>query len=397
MSEAPASEDTNIVDYDDVMSRYQDSLNTMLRGFRGGARFLENWVHDPEHSKSILNMIEAARTDGLGDVTILLGAPTLAAVDLGHLRSLAAPLGAVETTPSGTSLAFKVTFAGAGDTATSGGAEAYARAQRAREERDARLKADAARAAAAAGTGDTLPAIYVAGVRRLQEQEHRHEGTLPAATAEQLALEVRAAGARLAVLVTTADHTVRVARHDGGDDPTRRALLEGLCGILEEKPLLEDANHAVIRLEYGLRERGQPRPVAGILSPESTPAFRGLAAMVRDLLAQYRMHTGFAEVSNRWDLPPALAWREATHGQRLQTLQTALDRLAPGLGLAAGDIACTRLDKNTRVTVELRVEMPPAKKPLLLRALEVELKRTVEPTLHVYQEEMHDKNKLRRL
>jgi hypothetical protein len=394
MSDATAD---NVVDYDDVISRYEASLNTMLRGFRGGARFLENWVHDPEHAKSILNMIEAARTGGLAEVTILLGTATLASVEIGSLRALAAPLGTVETVPSDKALALKVVFGAGSGGGSSRGAEAHARAQRAREERDARLRASAMQAAAAGGGGDELPSFYGAGVQAILRQPFTHEGSLPAAAGEQVALQAQAGAVRLAVLIDAAEHTVRAARHSGATDPQQRALLERLCGIMEDKPLLECADHAVVRLEYGLRDRSSRRPVAGILTPESTPAFRGLASLVRDLLAQYRARTGFDEVRNRWDPPPAPAWREATHGQRLLKLQAALDELSGPLGLAAGDVVCTRLDKNTRVTVEFHVELTTAQKPLLLRALESGLKQAVEPTLHLYQEEMHDKNKLRRL
>jgi hypothetical protein len=43
------------------------------------------------------------------------------------------------------------------------------------------------------------------------------------------------------------------------------------------------------------------------------------------------------------------------------------------------------------------VDLPAAQKPRLLMALERWLKDAVEPALHLYQEEMHDKNKIRRL
>jgi hypothetical protein len=47
--------------------------------------------------------------------------------------------------------------------------------------------------------------------------------------------------------------------------------------------------------------------------------------------------------------------------------------------------------------VLVRVDLPAAKKAGLLMALERGLKDAVEPALHLYQEEMHDKNKIRRL
>ena len=62
-----------------------------------------------------------------------------------------------------------------------------------------------------------------------------------------------------------------------------------------------------------------------------------------------------------------------------------------------GDVVCTRLDLRSRATVEFRAELPAQKKALLMMDLERGLKDAVEPVLHLYQEEMHDKNKIRRL
>ena len=60
-------------------------------------------------------------------------------------------------------------------------------------------------------------------------------------------------------------------------------------------------------------------------------------------------------------------------------------------------MVCTRLDRSTRATIEFRAELPAKQKALMMMELERGLKDTVEPVLHLYQEEMHDKNKIRRL
>ena len=58
---------------------------------------------------------------------------------------------------------------------------------------------------------------------------------------------------------------------------------------------------------------------------------------------------------------------------------------------------CTRLDRTTRATIEFRVELPAQRKAVVMMALERGLKDRLEGTIHLYQEEMHDKNKIRRL
>jgi len=385
----------NVVDYDQVTGAYVSSLNTQLRGFRGGARFLEHWVHDPDPVKSIVNMIEAAETDGLADVTVMIGAPTQATVDMARLDKLAAELGQVAKEEREGGLALTVRFARAATTVAGLGAEARDRARRAREARDARLRAQA-EAAVRRAPMDGLHPIYRDAVARILGAPLAHEGPAEAAPGLTVIEEARD-GWVLTALVDPATHRVRAARHRGARADTR-ALLDALCAIMVDKPLLECADHAVIRLEHRLRDRGRPRPVAGIVTPESVDrVFAPLTATVRGLLAEYRRRTGYADTENRFDPEPGAAWKALSPEQRLARLQAALDDLVAAWGLTRGDVVCTRLDLRGRATVEFRAELPAEKKAWMMMDLERGLKETVEPVLHLYQEEMHDKNKLRRL
>ena len=386
---------TNIVDYDQVTGAYVSGLNTQLRGFRGGARFLEHWVHDPDPVKSIINMIEAAETDGLADVTVVIGAGTQAAVEMARLDKLAAELGQVAKEEREGGLALTVRFTRAATPVAGLGAEARDRARRAREARDTRLRAQA-QAAAPRAPADGLHPIYRDAVARILAGPLAHEGTTEAAPGLER-LEASRDGFTLAVLVDRATHRVRSARHRGAQKAVR-ALLEALCATLEDKPLLECADHGVIRLEHRLRDRTRPRPVEGIVTPESVdPSFAPLSAAVRDLLTEYRRRTGYAETENRFDPEPGAAWKTLNQEQRLARLQGALDELIVERGLKRGDVVCTRLDRSTRATIEFRAELPAQRKAVMMMELERGLKDTVEPVLHLYQEEMHDKNKIRRL
>jgi hypothetical protein len=385
---------TNTVDYDQVTATYESGLNTQLRGFRGGARFLEHWVHDPDPVKSIVNMIEAAETAGLADVTVVLGARTQAAVEMARLDKLAAELGQVAKEERAGGLALTVRFTRAAPATPGLGAEARDRARRAREARDARLRAQA-RAVAPRPAADGLHPVYREAVARILAAPLAHEGAAQAGPG--LRLEAERAGWILSVLIDADTHRVQVARHRGARADTR-ALLEGLCAIMAGTPLLECADHAVIRLEHRLRDRARPRPVAGVVTPASVePAFAPLSAAVRELLAQYRRRTGYRETDNRFDPEPAPAWQALGPEQRVARLRAGLDALAAGYGLRPGDVVCTRIDRATRATVAFRAALPAHQKARLMMALERGLKDTVEGTIHLYQEEMHDKNKIRRL
>jgi hypothetical protein len=385
----------NVVDYDQVTGSYVSGLNTQLRGFRGGARFLEHWVHDPDPVKSIVNMIEAAETDGLPDVTVVIGSRTQAAVDMARLDKLAAELGQVAKEEREGGLALTVRFTRAATPVAGLGAAARDRARRAREARDARLRAQAEGAVRRA-PADRLHPIYRDAVAQILGAPLVHDG--PAEPASGLTcLEATRDGFTLTALVDPATHRVRTARHREARGDTR-ALLEALCAIMTDKPLLECADHAVIRLEHRLRDRTRPRPVAGIVTPESVePAFAPLTAAVRELLAEYRRRTGYAESENRFDPEPGAAWQALSPEERMGRVQAALDELVDARGLKRGDVVCTRVDRSTRATVEFRTELPAQKKALMMMELERGLKDAVEPVIHLYQEEMHDKNKIRRL
>jgi hypothetical protein len=385
----------NVVDYDQVTGGYESGLNTQLRGFRGGARFLEHWVHDPDPVKSIVNMIEAAETAGLPDVTVMLGARTQAALDMARLDKLAGELGQVAKEARDGGLSLTVRFTRVATRVAGLGAEARDRARRAREARDARLAAQAKMATPRAAVEGLHP-IYRDAVAAILAGPLAHEGA-PPASSDLALLEASRDGWTLSVLVDPASHRVQVARFRDARGETR-ALLEGLCAIMEDKPLLECADHAAIRLEHRLRDRAAARPVAGIVTPESVePAFAPLTAAVRALLADHRRRTGYAETDNRFDPEAAPAWRALTAEQRKARIQTALDELVARRGLRAGDVVCTKLDRVARATVEFRAELPAQKKALMMMSLERDLKDSLEGTIHLYQEEMHDKNKIRRL
>lgn len=384
----------NVVDYEQVTESYETTLNTQLRGFRGGTRFLEHWVHDPDPLKSVINMIEAAATDGLADVTVLLGARSQAALDMGWLVEQAGALGEVTKAPRDGRLALTVRFTSAAAAAPGLGAEARDRARRAREARDARLAAQAG--PPPPPPRDGLDPVYREAVRQILAGALTHEGTVATMPGVER-LSIARDGWVLEAFVDSATHRVRVARHRGAGRETR-ALLEGLCAMMEDKPLIECADHAVIRLEYRLRDRLQERPVLGIVTPESVePAFGPLSVAVRGLLAEYRRRTGYDVIENRFDPEPSAGWKALTAEQRLAQVQAALDALVAQRGLQPGDVVCTHVDRSTRTTVEVRAELPARAKAALMMDLERGLKECVEPMLHLYQAEMHDKNKIRRL
>ena len=91
---AKVAEDA-VLDYEQLLAEYSESLLTVLRGFRPGAEFLETWVPDDDHAKSILNLAESAQLNGTERLALRLGPEALAALDIAQLEQMLRELGSV--------------------------------------------------------------------------------------------------------------------------------------------------------------------------------------------------------------------------------------------------------------------------------------------------------------
>lgn len=60
------------VDYEELVKNYYDNLNTTLRKFSPGPDFLETWVHDEDHNKSLLGIFESAEEAGVPVLTVAI-------------------------------------------------------------------------------------------------------------------------------------------------------------------------------------------------------------------------------------------------------------------------------------------------------------------------------------
>lgn len=370
-----------VIDLDAEVRAYGERLHTVLRGFQTGLAFLDSWVPDADPVESALSMFESARAAGLPALAVRLGAE---GVDLGRLQAEGARMGAlrVETAPG--ALTVHLEF---GESAGPGGPAGRV------PRHEAGGAARAAVGSAASGARDER-AAYAPGLARWGASR-RHAGELPVGPGE-IAVQAAVDGAVLDVAVNEAG-VVRIARHHGaaGDEA---ALLEALCATIEGEPLREVLDHAVKRVELGLREDRFARVVPGIQHPEAVSPLFGLATrLVRGLRAPYLAAGRTLSTESRWVPPPGASWMGLDAGERVRRLQAAVDAAGPALGYAPGDIEVVEVERDVRVIVAFTVALHPSAKRERLLRLEPELKRSVDPSLVVYLEEAPDKNRLRRL
>lgn len=379
------------IDYDEAVVAYQTGLVEKLRGFRGGGEaFLEHWVPDPDHITSITAMLESAAAAGLEKVAIQINTKTLATLDRTKLEQSAARLGNIESVLDPNHLTLCVRLARPELTENATLEAAHERAHRARQSRDRRLLAQSSEAARHCAPYTGLNPAYKDAIDRVLSAPLKHEsepniGCVSASTKD---------GTLWAVI--DQKHIVIAAGHNEIRDDAFRAFAELLCRLLPGHPILECADHAIIRLERELRDLTKPPPVSGVLIPESIdPIFAKLSWLVRRLLYEYRNRTGYTETENRFDAAPGPVWHAMSIEERLRKVQGVIDHEI--LGLHPGDVVCTKIDQgDTRITVAVRSTTGQEKARLLMN-IENVLKRTIEQTLYVVHEEMRDLKTIRRI
>jgi len=342
------------LDYDALVQEYWQSLTTVLRGFQSapGVEFLEAWVPDDDHIKSLVTIIEAAKERGVEAVTIRLGPDTVRALDAARLNAKAATFGIVRLEVQEGALTLQVIFQNA--SASMEIHPAYRRAL-----------LDVLRSPTHAGRLESQPGLDLA------------------CASEQ--------GVTLTALIDPAAKTVKAAAYLGAGSQVQRGLLEVVCAYAEGKPVQEWNDHAVIYAEHRLRDESMPPAVPGIVLPQNADAAFALPLrLVRGLVAQWRQAAGNTSEENRYDPPVSASWKTLSREERLAHVQQALTASSLGEGMQA-----LRCEGDRRVVVRWTIALDQGTQQQRLRQLERHLKSTLEPTLQVYLEPKTDQNVLR--
>jgi hypothetical protein len=344
------------LDLDQIVEDYVHNLNVMLRGFKAvdGCDFLETFVPSEDPATSVRDLFELSRDAGVLNLSIAMSSRTAGLLDRAQLARDVGDF-AVNTTVDGIELVFSK----------------------------------------AAVTDETLGGIHAAYRRKLAEVLASVAHEKPASpSGSGLVVVAERDGARLWANVDPTTHFIHQSGFSGTDDPVVRGLLEETCRILEGVPVVEASDHAVIRLEAGLRDEASPAPVRGAILPQNAgEPFAGVQRLVRDLVARYRSETGFADVGNVFDQPVADSWLRSSNDRRLEAARAALGAV-PG----AGNLEIARTDGLRRLVVHFAdgFDRLSEQQSLLVRA-ESHLGKALRTPLQLVLEARADKNVIRHL
>jgi hypothetical protein len=348
-----------ILDYDKLVDAYSANLDVTLRGFRPAEEMLDTWVPDEDTERSLSNLVEAAQLCGSDTIAVRVGNQTLSRHPAATLKDKLATLGEVALSEERDSVVFTVS----------------------------RLQETA--------SFRSVRPIYQQKLRaRIGSLKFnrplRVEGT-------QIPLRATEEQYSLAWAIQTDGNKIMDAVFDGARPGPMLPALDYLCELLIGAPVQEARDHAVVRLEFLLRDSGQRHPISGIVLPKNAdPLFRLPSILINRLFDDYRTSTGYRPAMNFFDPGPRAAWAALTPAQREERVTQAVATHGPALGIPAKEVHIVECKHAYAVTVRFgdRLDIP-AKRALAL-VLERLVREHCDPRLEVFCEEKKDLSKLRR-
>jgi len=349
-----------ILDYDQLVATYHVNMEATLRGFRAAEEMLDTWVPDEDPVRSLTNLVEAAQLCGSDSVSVRVSSKTLDGHSSEVLKEKLASLGEVATTQEKESSMFTIS----------------------------KLQETA--------SFRSVRPIYQQKLRarfanlQFKRPLKANENQVP-----QRAVEEQFS---LAWVVQPDKHIITDAVLDGPARGPMLAALDCLCEILTGLPVQEARDHAVVRLEFSLRDPHQGHPISGIVLPRNAdPMFRLPSILVNRLFNDYQTSTGYREVMNFYDAGPKASWAGLSPTEREQRVTKVLADHQSALGIEANDVHVVECKFPYAVTVRFEDRLSiPAKRKVAL-ALERLVREQCDARLEVFCEEKKDLSKLRRM
>src|SRR5205823_6303227 len=240
---------------------------------------LDTWVPDEDPVRSLTSLVEAAQLCGEDAVSVRVGSKTLDGHSPDSLKEKLGSLGQVAFGQENEAVVFTIT--NLQDTAAF----------------------------------RSVRPIYQPKLRerfsnlRFKRQLKVEDNQIPLRAAEDQF--------SLAWAVQTDKHVITDAVFDTTARGPMLAALDCLCEILIGLPVQEARDHAVIKLEFALRDPRHPHPISGIVLPQNAdPIFRVPSRLINRLFEDYKTSTKYQPAMNFFDPGPRAVWAALSSAER---------------------------------------------------------------------------------
>jgi|GEM_PF-2962326 len=345
-----------VICYEDLVASYSNNLETQTRGFSAGLPWLETWVPDDDVLASINNLIEAAQNGGIDSVALSVKMETLKLLSENNLAAHFSHLGKIFIRSSDAKVIMEIS--------------------------------------------DLHKAMLFSDVRDYYKMplRQRHDNLRFSLNAPHDAIGFENQNGLLWFQLSQQESLVRGAGFLPSPScaPSLAAAMDILCEIIIGLPLLEVREHAIVKLEYRLRDPEKNLPVQGIILPQNAdPLFLNVGALLTGSL--HKSEVFKVREANFYDPGPSKDWIARSPSDREIECQHAVDSASNELlGYQKG---IRIIDAHKPYAVTIKFEGDAAVGVKRKAALEIEkiLRRACEPRLEVFCLEMKDTSQLRRL
>lgn len=347
--------------YSELVEGYYKNLNDTLRNFRGGPGFLESWVHDENHNRSLLEICDLAALHHIPSIAVRLTDEVSDSIDIPWLSKELKKQGTVSLAKNGngsllTFVSFQVGLSGdqLGSSSTEIG-EAY---KKELEKRSAKI---------------------------LFETSHR----VPPGQGFEFSAESN--GVTLRCLVDSSGK-VLMASHQGAQGLVR-GLMDEFCSILEGRPMQEGAEHGVIRLENRLRDPNFLKGKGIVIPQNADPIFQLPLKLIRQMYKDSLSSRQCWPERNYWRDSISPFWLEKPIEVRRSEVEKAVRELCVAEGI---DISVNVQEvKHDKRFVLAYAGSSPTQKRFSERLIrfEQELRRSYGVEIELQMESLEDKNK----
>ena len=342
--------------YDKLVNDYVENLHTNLRNFKQGPDFLDTWVHDEDHTKSIFGVFESAAEAKLNDLTLVVSSSIAKGLNVPCIETETKKIGKLTIVSGGSETTLSMEFF------------------------------------ASKGSFQILE-IYKKAIKEASLNVC-HEKTLSTPAGAQSVHSVTLHGITLSCLVNSA-HEILDVSHQGATE-LNRVLLDVLCGLIMGRSIQEASDHGVLRLEFKLRDKSAliGTPVKGIITCDNTdPAFRVPQDLIRTLYKKYLENTNVSFGRNFWDERPSAHWLSLSTEEKIARVEGCLSAALKEYGLQEVGTVVVGIKDDVRVVLSV-VQDPhrPSVGNYLIK-LERVLKERLESRLEIQLESLSDRNK----
>jgi len=393
--------------YEDLVASYSSNLEVQTRGFSAGYVWLESWVPDDDILPSLLNLVEAAQIGGIAELSLGIKLETLSPMAPDEICSHLGDLASVTMDVHGGTVDLVLTDL---QKAAHRPKLQSHRIDSGEHGRPASVGAGrVAKARLQTGGTPTLPVLQVSemlpekaalfsDVRESYRAalRDRHGAKMFAVPPPVGAAVIEGEAGRF-WLVSNEKAAVEAAGFEPkAASPSLATAMDCLCGIMRGLPLPEIREHAIVRLEYFLRDKSKKAPVSGIVLPQNADPLFAKARSLLDALLSKAGATP-AEKINFYDRKPAPAWKAMAAGEREHACRVVADAHSAGLLGYERGIRVVDAHRPYAVTVKFEGEAPVAEKRRAALELEKIFRANCDPRLEVFCLEMKDASQLRRL